>query len=89
MLHPSEVAVDYIFHRLSDAYIDPGAPTKRLISGIGRLRKAIAHKPFDPEGEAHQKFLRSQLELIEGLEREGVPVDFGEERACIMQYLRN
>ena len=55
MLHPNTVAVDYIWERFSEKILSEEA--KPVLEEIAGLQKSLAHRPFNPEGEAHQKFL--------------------------------
>lgn len=55
MLHPSPLAVDIIWSRFKDAWVDEKA--EEVMLKVDRIRKALQHRPFDPEGEAHQRFL--------------------------------
>ncbi len=57
MLHPSPLAVDYIWQRLVDTYMDES--TKHRMFLVEQLRKMQAHKPFNPESDAHKKFLQT------------------------------
>ncbi len=60
MLHPSQVAVDYIWKLFNTSWICN--KTKALQKEIQTIQTGLAHKPFDPASEAHQKFLK-RLEL--------------------------
>lgn len=55
MLHPNEVAVDYIWDRFSKAVFVPDA--LKLMQKIDKIQKGIAHQSFHPDGEAHKMFL--------------------------------
>lgn len=57
MLHPNTVAVDYIWERFSEKIIS--AEEKPVLEEIAGIQKSLAHRPFNPEGEAHQKFLEN------------------------------
>jgi hypothetical protein len=51
------VAVDYIWERFSEKIIS--AEEKPVLEEIAGIQKSLAHRPFNPEGEAHQKFLEN------------------------------
>ncbi|AUX19306.1 GSCFA domain-containing protein [Flavobacterium columnare] len=55
MLHPSILAVDYIWERFSEAYFN--AETKSLMIEIEGIQKSLAHRPFNSNTESHQFFL--------------------------------
>lgn len=59
MIHPSSVAVDYIFEKFVGAAID--SESAQLIPEIDKLIKASNHKPFNPDTPEHQQFKSTQL----------------------------
>ena len=56
MVHPNSIAVDYIWEKFSKVWIAPEA--ERVMNEVERIRKGLAHKPFNETSEAHQKFLK-------------------------------
>lgn len=67
MVHPNEVAVDYIWQKFSDTYFDDS--TKRLIQQTQKLRQAMQHRPFNPNSEAHKSFLTKHLEFAQHIKK--------------------
>jgi hypothetical protein len=66
MLHPSQVAIDYIWERFTETQIDSTAlPIMEMVKTI---RKAKAHRPFNPNSERHKKFEANLNEKIAKLE---------------------
>lgn len=60
MLHPTQVAIDYIWEQFCEATIsDKAAPTMETVEII---QKGLSHRPFNPNSESHLKFI-IQLEL--------------------------
>ncbi|WP_223033673.1 GSCFA domain-containing protein [Hanstruepera marina] len=59
MLHPSSLAIDYIWNKFSAAWVSKEATV--LMKEIGVIQSGLNHKPFNPNSEAHQDFLK-QLE---------------------------
>ena len=55
MLHPSEVAVDYIWSRFSETYFTDG--TQQLKKRLERLVADRNHRPFQPDSIEFKKFL--------------------------------
>ena len=55
MLHPNQVAVDYIWERFSQTYISEG--TFKTQKEVEMIQKGLAHRPFNPDSESHQQFL--------------------------------
>jgi hypothetical protein len=62
MIHPSEVAEQYIWEKFVAAYMDEDA--KAFLKEWESIKKALDHKPFHPHSEAHQAFLRKTREKI-------------------------
>ena len=54
MLHPSEQAVEYIWQKFRGAYFDKTA--EQFLEEWKPIKEALAHKPFDPDSEATQRF---------------------------------
>jgi hypothetical protein len=79
MVHPSEVAVDYIWQAFCDTYFSSG--TKVLLGSIEKMQAAVRHRPFNPDTREHQSFLQAQLEALERLQKEWPNLDFSTERA--------
>lgn len=74
MLHPNQTAVDYIWKRFAEAYIEPG--TTEVMKEVEVIRKGLCHRPFNEHSQAHQKF-REQLEdRIRSLEAEHPEIQF-------------
>jgi len=66
MMHPSALAIDYIWERFAATQIDANATaTMELVQTI---QKGLAHRPFNPNSESHQKFEANLKEKIATLE---------------------
>lgn len=65
MIHPTEVAEEYIWEKFSDRYFTP--TLKNFMQQWKDIRNALAHKPFQPSSIAHQSFLRETLKKLEDL----------------------
>lgn len=63
MLHPSPLAVNYIWQRFRDHYFAP--ETRRVMEAWEAVQKAVSHRPFDTQSEAYQKFIVQTLLKIE------------------------
>jgi hypothetical protein len=62
MIHPTEVAEDYIWQKFVAAYYDKAF--QRFLDEWQKMQRAVAHKPFHPESEAHQAFLKNTLQQL-------------------------
>ena len=68
MLHPSQVAIDYIWERFCEASISESAlPTREAVETI---QKGLKHRPFNPNSESHLKFLNQLKSKINKLKSE-------------------
>ena len=65
MIHPSTIAVDYVWQHFADAYFSEN--TKQLIRAIHKIIQAKQHRPFDETSDSYQQFLEIQLSKISHL----------------------
>jgi len=63
MIHPSADAIDYIWDKFHNHYFDD--PTKDFIHQWKSISADLRHRPFHPQTEAHQKFLKETLKKLE------------------------
>lgn len=54
MIHPNQVAIDYIWERFAATRIADSA--HRTMEEVSVIQKAMAHRPFNPTSESHRKF---------------------------------
>lgn len=54
MLHPNQVAVDYIWERFRETYISEN--DFATMDTVESIQKSLAHRPFNPDSESHLKF---------------------------------
>jgi hypothetical protein len=59
MLHPTEVAEDYIWNKFIDKHIEKNST--EIIKEWEIILRSISHKPFHPASAAHQKFLKETI----------------------------
>ncbi|MDR2854073.1 MAG: GSCFA domain-containing protein, partial [Prevotellaceae bacterium] len=57
MLHPSEVAIDYVFQRFVEVYFSPD--TQQLIKKLEQYNADKNHRPLHPESAEYQLFLQN------------------------------
>ncbi len=65
MVHPNELAIDYVWERLSGVCFSER--TKELITDLNSILNAVSHRPFNEQSEAHKKFKETQLRKCEDL----------------------
>lgn len=65
MLHPSKVAIDYIWEQFSETYFNK--ETAQIIKEVNKIILAENHRPLNPNTKNHKKFLEDcayQKELL-------------------------
>jgi len=55
MIHPSSLAVDYIWERFKKTWIAEEAI--KTMQQVQEIQNGISHRPFNPEGKQHASFL--------------------------------
>ena len=55
MLHPSAVAVEFIWQQLVEHYFSPRA--KQFLREWAPLKAALGHRPFNPDSDEYRRFL--------------------------------
>ena len=66
MLHPSQIAIDYIWQRFKETAISETAFS--TIDEVESIQKSLSHKPFNPDSASHLKFENKLREKITKLE---------------------
>jgi hypothetical protein len=82
MLHPTEQAEDYIWERFGTCYFRQ--ETQDLLKRWEKLRQAVNHRPFHPESEVHQHFLKKTIQQLETLAEQ---IDVSKEIETLKQQL--
>ncbi len=77
LAHPNYQATEYVMQRFTEAYIDKDS--QALMQQIRQLIIARNHKAFQPETEAHKKFLQTQLVKAKALQEEFAFLNLSEE----------
>ena len=65
MLHPSEVAVDIVWRRIVEHCMSERL--QHYLRDYEPIRRALNHRPTDPESEAYHEFLRTTMREREKL----------------------
>lgn len=86
MIHPSKVAVDYIWERFEEFAFS--AATIDLVKRIKRIADAVAHRPLRPETEAHRTFCLKMIGEIAAMECVSKGLDFTAEKIYFKDFLR-
>ena len=73
MVHPSSVAVDYLWECFGKTFFSPSA--RSFLEAWEKVKKALAHRPFDAESEQYRRFLSQILLNIEELKEKFTYLD--------------
>lgn len=65
LAHPNYMATDYVLSRFAEACIEPTA--QELMQEVKKIVTARKHRAFQPDTEAHRKFLAAHAEKAMGL----------------------
>ncbi len=78
MIHPSSLAVRYIWERFVESAVSPDA--RKVMKSCEEIRQALEHRPFRPGSDEYKKFLRKILLRIDQLNEEYPNLDFQKEK---------
>lgn len=62
MIHPSKVAIDYIWEKFKEVWISKDSIS--IMETVESIQKGLNHRPFNPESDQHQKFLKNLQDKI-------------------------
>jgi len=74
MLHPNQVAIDYIWQRFIENYVSESSIS--TMQEVMEIQKSLRHRSFNPESEQHQKFLSNLHLKISKLEEKCPSIKF-------------
>jgi GSCFA family len=77
MVHPNYAATNYVWEKFVTACIDE--PAQQLMQQLNEINAAVNHKPFNPQSEAHKKFVQVNLDKIAGIKKQCSYIDFTKE----------
>lgn len=83
MIHPNEVAIDYVWQRFGAAFFTE--ETQQLISQIEAIVQASKHRAFHTQSKQHQAFIQKQLGKIAQLEQQYHFLNFTKESQLLQQ----
>jgi len=78
LVHPNEMAIDYIWELFKTSWVSTSS--KEVMNEIEDIQKSLAHRPFDRDSEAHQKFLKKLEGKIEQLNQKFPDIEFHKKR---------
>lgn len=74
MIHPNQTAIDYIWERFVETHI--AVDSIQIMNEVASIQKALAHRPFHPGSQNHQKFLQQVERSIVGLQKKVPNITF-------------
>ena len=74
MVHPNQVAIDYIWKKFQEAWI--ASEASAVMKKVDTIQKGLLHRPFKETSEAHKKFRRDLQQKIEKLKNEVPEINF-------------
>jgi hypothetical protein len=77
MLHLNKTAVDYIWDRFENAFLDN--ESRAVTKEIRQLNLAMSHRPMKSDSESHKQFLKTNLETVRKLQKRFPFLDFSNE----------
>lgn len=77
MVHPSDLAVQYIYQRFADTYIPKDE--QQLAAQCCAVADALQHRPLHTDDKAYNEFLQKTLQRIEQIKAQHPYIDFEDE----------
>lgn len=81
MIHPSSQAVDYIWQRFAATYFSD--ETQQVNEEWSQIRRALDHRPLNPETEAYRTFVRQTARRLEAFAMKHPAISCEQERALL------
>jgi len=86
LLHPSKVAVDYIWERFCEVYLD--SETTEDLNEVESILRDINHRPFHPSSDSHKQFLKQALDKIKRIKAKNPTIYMAKEEKEITDRLQ-
>ncbi|GGK10148.1 hypothetical protein GCM10007962_00400 [Yeosuana aromativorans] len=74
MIHPNQTAINYIWEKFKFVWVSDDA--YKTMDEVDAIQKGLLHKPFNPDSEAHQKFLLTIKQKQNQLKKEYAHIEF-------------
>lgn len=74
MIHPNQIAIDYIWERFSEASISEESHS--IMEEVHSIQKGLQHRPFNPNSESHQQFLSKLQDKMVKLQKQFPKIQF-------------
>jgi len=87
LLHPNEMAIDYIWDKFSEKYFDE--TTSRKIRITEKINSALAHRPLHKGTISYKTFLFNTLRQVEQVESQFPKNCFETEKLTLKDWMKN
>jgi hypothetical protein len=74
MIHPNQIAVDYIWERFSDSTISEESFS--TMKEVEVIQKGLAHRPFNSNSESHHQFLSKLHDKMAKIQKQFPRIQF-------------
>lgn len=74
MVHPNQVAIDYIWERFSETFISE--ESRLIMKEVETIQKGLQHRPFNPNSKSHQQFLSKLQDKMSKLQKQFPEIQF-------------
>jgi hypothetical protein len=86
LLHPSKIAIDYIWERFCETYMN--TDTKIVVKEVESVLRDISHRPFQPSTDHHKQFLMQTLNKIKRIKEKNPYICIANEENEIISRLQ-
>jgi hypothetical protein len=77
LVHPNYAATEFVFDKFTEYFLD--AEALEIMEEVKKIVTGFKHKPFQPETQSHQNFLRTYFDKVKQLQVKYPHVDFEKE----------
>ncbi len=74
MMHPNQVAIDYIWQRFSETNISQESHS--IMKDVETIQRGLAHRPFNLNSQSHQHFLSKLQDKMAKLQKQFPKIQF-------------
>lgn len=86
MLHPSRLAVDFIWNKFQDCFME--RETRKIMEDVEKIQLARNHRPFNAATDSFRSFAAQQLHKLDQLVKQVPDIDVTEEYSYFRSYLK-
>lgn len=87
MVHPSELAIEYIWEKFKIAFFDK--QTLTILEECQKIEKSLSHRPLNPNTESYSSFLEHLIEKMKHISNKYPKLDFRKEiDTCRIQLMK-